>query len=58
MVKLDNMTVTEALKFRVFKIPFTNIELDSIEMYYLFNTIGIILLIIIVLIVLKYKKII
>ena len=57
MVKLDNMTVTEALKFRVFKIPSTNIELDSIEMYYLFNTIGFIL-IIIVLLVLKYKKII
>ena len=56
IVPLDNMTMTEALKFRVFKIPFTNIELDGFQLYNIFNGISIIIIGIIVFSILRYKN--
>ena len=49
------MTMTEALKFRVFRIPY-NIELDSIQLYNIFNIILVIIIGIIIFRILRSKK--
>ena len=48
--------MTEALKFRVFRIPFTNIELDSIQLYNIFNIILFIIIGLVIFIFLRSKK--
>ena len=52
----EREAMTEALKFRVFKIPFTNIELDGFQLYNIFNGISIIIIGIIVFSILRYKN--
>ena len=54
IVPLENMTMTEALKFRVFRIPFTNIELDGFQLYNIF--IGILIITISIILFIIFKK--
>ena len=51
----ENMTMTEALKFRVFRTPFTN-ELDSIQLYNIFNIVKLLFIGIIIFRILRSKK--